>query len=356
MKNICFFTGDTSRAGGTERCVSLVANEMVRRTQNTIIIADLLNEKQMCFFDIDNKIKVIHLQSKSVFDGIKKLHKICLKYEIDIIINVEAMLGVYSIPATMFKKTQNIIWEHGNFFQKQCRTIDFVRWLEIKLCKNYITLTNRDKENFENHFKGRCAIEYIYNPIDLPSEDIEYNVNSKTILTVGLMRHIKGFDMLADVANAVLKRHQDWTWEIYGYFDEQDEYVKQVFNKVKEYGIEDRLLFKGITKDITEKYRAASLMVMTSRMEGLPMTLLEAKSYKLPIVSFDIETGPSEIIQDEVNGYLVKPYDTDEMSEKICKLIEDAELRQHFSDNAYADIEKFDIYEIIKKWIGLIGE
>ena len=95
-------------------------------------------------------------------------------------------------------------------------------------------------------------------------------------------------------------------------------------------------------------------MVMTSRHEGLPMVLLEAKAKKLPLVSFDIETGPSEIIRDNVDGFLVSPFDINAMSEKICKLIENPELRQRFSDNAYGNIDKFKKETIVAKWINLI--
>ena len=51
-------------------------------------------------------------------------------------------------------------------------------------------------------------------------------------------------------------------------------------------------------------YKKSAIYVLTSLMEGLPMVLLEAKAYRLPIVSFDIETGPDEIVDDGVNGYL----------------------------------------------------
>ncbi len=53
-------------------------------------------------------------------------------------------------------------------------------------------------------------------------------------------------------------------------------------------------------------YRQASFFCMSSRFEGLPMVLLEAQSYSLPIVAFDCDTGPAEIIQDNVNGKLVE--------------------------------------------------
>ena len=58
------------------------------------------------------------------------------------------------------------------------------------------------------------------------------------------------------------------------------------------------------------------MFVMTSQMEGLPMVLLEAKSWGLPLVSFDIMTGPSDIIQDGINGYLIEEGNIDEMAER----------------------------------------
>lgn len=345
-----------SRSGGTERCTSIIANELCKRNNYSIIIADISNKAENCFFDIDSRIMVLHLHPKNVPDGIAILRKLIKANGVDIIINVEAMLGIYSIPATVFTKVKNIIWEHGNFFQKQCRTMDLVRWAEIKFCKKYITLTKRDKRNFLNHFKGRCEIAHIYNPISLPDKKIQYNIGSKKILTIGIVRYIKGFDMLVDVADIVLNKHKDWTWEVYGDYDLKDDYARKLLEKVKEYGIEDRLLFRGETKYVSTQYESSAVYVMTSRMEGLPMVLLEAKSYKLPIVSFDIETGPDEIVEDGVNGYLIKPYDTDEMAKKICELIENDDLRKRFSDNAYIGIEKFDIHDIMKKWIGVIGE
>ena len=84
------------------------------------------------------------------------------------------------------------------------------------------------------------------------------------------------------------------------------------------------------------------------------MVLLEAKSYGLPLVSFDIMTGPGEIIRDGVNGYLVPPGDTAALAEKICRLIENEELRRDFSENSQVDIERFDSVEIIEQWEKLI--
>ena len=68
-------------------------------------------------------------------------------------------------------------------------------------------------------------------------------------------------------------------------------------------------------------YKKSKIYVMTSRYEGMPLVLLEAKAYKLPIISFDIDCGPSEEVIDKKNGYLIKPFDIDEMADKIKELL-----------------------------------
>lgn len=343
-----------SHNGGTERCTALIANELERRTDNNIFIVDISNKTDECYFDIDRNIEVIHLYSKNILNGILQLKKVIKTRHIDVIVNVEAMLGIYSVPAAMFTKTKNIIWEHGNFYQKQCASIDKVRALEMKLCDYYITLTERDKNNFEKNFKGKCKLENIYNPIEIP-EGVSYSGDTKTILSVGLVREIKGFDMLVDIADVVLKKHPDWKWLVYGNTELYPEYMEGIRKKISQYGIGDRLLFMGTTKNIGLCYKNADIMVMTSRMEGLPMTLLEAKAYKLPIVSFDIMTGPSEIIDDGINGYLVEPYNILKMNERICELIENDELRLKFSEKSYIGIAEFNINSVMSKWIKVLG-
>ncbi len=82
--------------------------------------------------------------------------------------------------------------------------------------------------------------------------------------------------------------------------------------------------------------------------------LLEAQEARLPIVSFDCPTGPSEIIEDNENGFLVPTYNIEEMAEKILKLMEEKETRKRFSDNSQKNIENFSKRNIIKKWKDII--
>ena len=104
-----------------------------------------------------------------------------------------------------------------------------------------------------------------------------------------------------------------------------------------------------------KKYNNYGIYALTSYREGLPLVLLEAKINKLPIVSFDIETGPNEIVKDNVNGFLVVKYNTKLFAKKLNELLNNSKLRKEFSDNAYKDISKFREDEIINEWVTLIN-
>lgn len=94
----------------------------------------------------------------------------------------------------------------------------------------------------------------------------------------------------------------------------------------------------------------ASVFAVTSEFEGLGLSLLEAREMKVPCVAFDVKMGPHELIHDGVDGYLVNPFDCDEMSIKIENLINDKSLREYFAENAYLCMEQFKIDIIVKQW------
>lgn len=356
MKKICFFNGNMSRGGGTERATALIANALAKKSDDfKVYILSFRNQDKSSFFELDQLIIHNRLVDEngskiSLLRSIRLLNKYLKENQIDILVNVDVMLGIYSIPATRFTKTKLIAWEHFNFYQDiGSRNTKYVRILSVKLCDYYIVLTERDKKNFYDHLKVKCPLDYIYNPItNMPSQ--EYDMNSKIIMSVGNLVEIKGFDMLIDVAYQVLRKNEEWKWYIYGEGPKR----KELQNKINHLGLQDKVILKGQVNNIEEYYPKAAIFVMTSRMEGLPMTLLEAKANKLPIVSFDIMTGPSEIIEDGVNGYLIEAYNINDMNLKIKKLIEESSLREKFSHQSIVGIDNFNKEKIVKEWIKVI--
>lgn len=84
------------------------------------------------------------------------------------------------------------------------------------------------------------------------------------------------------------------------------------------------------------------------------MTLLEGSGNGLPLLSFDIPTGPNEIIEDEKNGYLIKAFDVEDMAKKIENLICNQKLRNLMSQESKKRCQLFTEKEVISQWVDIL--
>ena len=89
--------------------------------------------------------------------------------------------------------------------------------------------------------------------------------------------------------------------------------LKQI---AKDYKVDDRVDFEGFQKNLIPYYIHAKATVLTSLFEGFPNVLIESIFLNTPVVAFDCNSGPGEIIKDGINGYLVKYQDVDELKKK----------------------------------------
>ena len=80
------------------------------------------------------------------------------------------------------------------------------------------------------------------------------------------------------------------------------------------------------------------------------MVLIEAQSHALPIISYDCPHGPSEVILNDENGYLVQNQNPKSLAEAMLKLISSDNLRLKFSKNAYQNAKRYSKVEILKEW------
>lgn len=336
--------------GGTERATAYVANCL--SCYHKVHIIDIYHQGPS--FPLNDGISYHQIKAPNKLRHIRAAAKYLSDNHIDILVVVEAMGGLLAYPAAKLARCRVVIWEHANYYQNQgISYINKVRQFELKHCDAYVLLTDKDKGNFERNFKIKAMLRRIYN-IAPEMTDNEYAVGSKTIISAGHIHKIKNFILIPEIGRIVFQRHPDWRWLIFG-AAAGGEY-ERIKRKTEEYGLEYHIIFAGRSEHMQDEYCGAAMYVMTSLQEGLPMVLLEAKANKLPLISFDIQTGPDEIIRDNVNGYLVPPYDAEQMAEKICSLIENEALRKSFSDRSQLDMEKFGLAPIEQQWIELMNE
>ena len=143
----------------------------------------------------------------------------------------------------------------------------------------------------------------------------------------------------------VIEVYPDWILCIVGGGPEEER-LKQL---AKDLMIEKSMIFSGHTNDVENYYKKSSFFCLSSRNEGLPMVLLEAQSYNLPIVAFNCDTGPSDIVDHGVNGYLVEQKNYNKLAYYLNKVIANNENEfLNFSNNI--DMKKFNISNIVTKW------
>jgi glycosyltransferase involved in cell wall biosynthesis len=91
------------------------------------------------------------------------------------------------------------------------------------------------------------------------------------------------------------------------------------------------------------------MLLLTSRWEPFGLVIPEAMSCGVPVVSFEGD-GPCEIITDGVDGYIVKDRNIEEFADKVCKLIENVELRQQMGKNAIQKAQRYSADNIMPMW------
>ena len=352
---ICFVGGFTS--GGTERITYLLGNELSAKYKDLSI--SILN-MSCCkpVFPLSSELLYSELESKyrnGIISRIRGIRHFIKCNKIDILISIEAMMGIFTIPATMGLRCKNICWDHANFYQTQgSRWIQCIRRLWLMYADAYILLTKRDLMNYKRFFKPKCRLIHIYNPIKLISGSSQnYDINSRIIVSAGHIYHIKNFEIIPDIVKAIGDNFEGWQWHIYGSGSHEDE--QKLRNKIESYGLSQKIILMGRAYDMDKVYDKAAIYALTSLQEGLPTVLLEAQLHGLPCVSFDIETGPDEIIHNNCDGYLVEPYDVVKYAKVLRNLILNDDLRMQYSIMARNSIKRFNIDEVINTWHGLIN-
>ena len=352
MKKLCFFSGDITRSGGIEKVSAMIANELALSNKYEVCFLSLCEQAQVPYFAIDERIKRYTLGDKWMKPGIgylpliSKLKKFLTEKEIDVIIDGDIVLDSLAIQACKKLKTKVVSWEHFNcdyelsvFYRRR------ILKYSVKRSDYIITLTDRDKLLYQQRLNRTSNIETIVNPYEQVISDSKKE-KENLIVTAARLVHYKGIDYLAEVAPVVLKAHPDWKWFVLG--DGEDRAILE--KVIEKENLNGQLVVTGVVEDVNPYLEKAKLFVLTSRMEGLPMCLLEAKAHGMPCISFDVLTGPRELIEEGVNGYLIEPFACDDMISRIEELITDEEKRKLFASKASIHLEAYQIDKIMEKW------
>lgn len=357
MKKVCFLIGNLNNSGGTERVTSLIANELTQDDLNISILS--LTDGSYPFFALDTDIQTYSLYPKKIsfkknfIGAIWKIRQFVQQYQIDTLIVVDSISCMFTVPALYGLNVNHICWEHFNFNNNNgVKFRDVGRKLAAKYCDYVITLTQRDKVLWEQGLDNvNAKIIPISNPN--PYKNIEHmaSLDYKVVLAVGHLTHVKGFDLLIEAWGQVCKNNDDWALRIVGSGEDE----KALKTQAKQLDISDRIDFIPVTKNIEQYYKTSSFYCLSSRFEGFGMVILEAQSFGLPVVSFDCDCGPRDLIDDGINGWLIENGNVEILAKRLSAITELEEFDYtQLSNKAKESSLEFSIDKISKIWVNIL--
>ena len=177
------------------------------------------------------------------------------------------------------------------------------------------------------------------------------NVQKKNwIITIGRLHKEKGIDRLLDIFKQL--NEPNWKLVIVG----KGKHEKELIEYSKQLGIYEKVIFVGKVENIEKILSESSIFVLPSYGEGFPNALCEAMSIGLPCLSFDIVAGPRDIIEDNINGYLIENENIKKMIEKIKYLIDNPSEQIRIGHEALKIVDKFSLETIGKEYLNFILE
>jgi glycosyltransferase involved in cell wall biosynthesis len=153
------------------------------------------------------------------------------------------------------------------------------------------------------------------------------------IAGIGRLTYQKNFALFLEVAASVLRQHPEAYFILAGTGEDEPALRRQA----SELGIGDRVRFLGFVGDMSTLYPAVDMLLLTSRYEGLPITILEAMAAGIPIVAAKLD-GIAEVLADSSEAALVPPGDASAFAARICELIESPARARLYAEAALAKV------------------
>lgn len=352
-----FLIGNMRSPGGTERVLCSVANGLLQRGYEPVVIS-MWGEGEAAFV-LDEKIRQYRLAAQyphgilANLKNIAALYRIVRKERITVLVDVDLILTFYSLPVKILRPgLKRIAWEHFNYYY-QFRKNNRIRRLAMRLAAAFsdalVVLSKEDMGYYADHLSIRGLLCQIYDPN--PYENVtDTGKEEKLIFAAGRLTRAKGFDLLLESWALLEKDFPDWNLVIAGSGEEEAALKASAQKK----GLR-RVTFAGLVREMEAWYRRSAFFVLPSRYEGFGMVLVEAMAHARPVVSYACKAGPSDIVTDGTDGFLVPEGDPVEFAKGMRRLMESEPLRKEMGKHAKRSVERFELGKILDRWEDLLG-
>lgn len=347
--------------GGVEKASIMLANALYEKGYEVIIYSVMQSE---CIVPLSNGVKLFYLSDMTISREnkikrfVRKYHE--LNYIKQIVLDLDGVIVIstrneYSTILSKYSRnTVNIAMLHNDYnrrekfnFMFRYRNIQYFVQLNEKIRDEIEVIMSKHNQYTQVICIPNFLVQTHY------SKEKKYK-RENVIISVGGLRKVKGFDRLIDIWSLIAEKYPTWKLIIVGEGNEHD----ILEEKIIKYELSNNIELMGYkdNEQVMELMSKSKIYALPSYKEAFGFVIIEAMQNGLPVVAFDVRTGPSTIIENNKNGFLIPDYDNILFADRLEKIINDEDLRNRLADKALSVSKKYEKDNVIKKWINILNE
>lgn len=272
---------------------------------------------KMLFHLLFNKIDIVHIHVASRKSLIRKAFYIRL--------------------AKLFRRKIILHIHGGDFHTFYWRKCNNRQRRKVTKILNYTDVIIALGDTWKSRISKLCSskIRVVNNSVEAEEKNL-YNPNSTNVLFLGRLEKEKGIYDLLEAAQYVIKENKNINFILAGNGD-----LAEVERIIKNMGIENNLKPLGWVdcNEVKELLKNTMTFVLPSYDEGMPMSILEAMSFGIPIVATDVG-GIPEMVHSGENGFLIKPGNVQGLADSILHLSANCDERLRISNKNFSDVNE----------------
>lgn len=345
--------------GGMERVMSIIAN-YIAVDKHAEVHLILIGLKRNIKYPLSDKIQVHRpsfefKNSRRTYDTVRTmifLHQKLKKLKPDCALSFGEMWNNLVLISAMGTGCKVYISDRSKPGKDLGRLHNKLRDIFYPQASGYVAQTNIAAQLCRSN-KWNNNIRVIGNPINrIPKSSDSQKDN--IVLFVGRLIKTKHVDQLIKIFHEIDNR--DWKLCIVGGDAKRLSLSKELDTLVKKLGIEEQILLEGEQHNVAQYYNRSKIFAFPSSSEGFPNVIGEALSAGLPVVAYDCIAGPSDMINDGENGFLIELFNKEVFKKKLKLLMKDEELRKEMSRKAKKSISQFETERIAEEFYNFITD
>ena len=352
MKKKILFVNSSLNTGGSEKVMTLIANELSTRGYDVTMV--LLREKGKDVYKINKAIRCVRFSYKyknkiyKAWKRYKKLRHAVKETAPDYVISFMIDINILVLLCCLGLNIPVIVSE-------RCDPNQFGRWVRIiekmsyKKAQNVVFQTEYIKEQYPAFIREKAVV--IFNPVPsrLPERQSEA---AKVIVSAGRLTEQKNHKLLIRAFARFHKIYPEYNLIIYGEGEER----ASLRELTQELEVANSVTFPGFVENVDDEMKDAMMYISSSDFEGISNSMLEAICIGIPTIATDCPIGGSRtVIKNNSNGILIKVNSEEELLKAMVQIVENVDFRKKISDEGKKTRNKYSITTIVDEWEKLLA-